>query len=78
TLHQEFLKVLPCLIKGFIWLLLKVVDSSSFSAARPGGQYWFKNLLLRSSQVLIELVGSFLSQRLAAPVKDIGKTLSIS
>ncbi|GJT39072.1 hypothetical protein Tco_0938937 [Tanacetum coccineum] len=30
TLHQEFFKALPCLIKGFIWLLLKVVDFLHF------------------------------------------------
>ncbi|GKD76576.1 hypothetical protein Tco_1339197, partial [Tanacetum coccineum] len=32
----------------------------------------------RPSQVVIEPIGSFLSQRLAASVKDIGNALSIT
>ncbi|GKC16394.1 hypothetical protein Tco_1013176 [Tanacetum coccineum] len=37
TLHEEFFKALLCLIKGFIWLLLKVVDFLHFlhSSTRP-------------------------------------------
>ncbi|GJR19987.1 hypothetical protein Tco_0968514 [Tanacetum coccineum] len=34
---------------------------------RAGGQYLFRNFVLRPSQVVIEPVGLFLSQRLAAP-----------
>ncbi|GKE92620.1 hypothetical protein Tco_1573715, partial [Tanacetum coccineum] len=45
---------------------------------RAGGQYLFINFVLRPSQVVIEPVGSFLSQRLVAPVKDIGNALSIT
>ncbi|GJZ68226.1 hypothetical protein Tco_0631466 [Tanacetum coccineum] len=45
---------------------------------RAGRQYLFKNFVLRPSQVVIELVGSFLSQRLEAPVKDMGNALSIT
>nr|GEV77649.1 hypothetical protein [Tanacetum cinerariifolium] len=45
---------------------------------RAGGQYLRRNFVLRSSQVVIEPDGLFLSQRLAAPVRDIGKALSIT
>nr|GEV67605.1 protein FAR1-related sequence 5-like [Tanacetum cinerariifolium] len=45
---------------------------------RAGGQYLFKIFLLRPSQVVIEPIGLFLSQRIAAPVKDIGNALSIT
>ncbi|GKC41552.1 hypothetical protein Tco_1059274, partial [Tanacetum coccineum] len=45
---------------------------------RVGGQYLLKNFVFKSSQVVIEPDGLFLSQRLAAPVKDIGKALSIT
>ncbi|GJY46686.1 hypothetical protein Tco_0435749 [Tanacetum coccineum] len=37
---------------------------------RVGGQYLFRNFVLRPSQVVIEQVGSFLSQWLSDPVKD--------
>ncbi|GJR51433.1 ribonuclease H-like domain-containing protein [Tanacetum coccineum] len=39
------------------------------SILRASGQYLLRNFVLRSSQVVIELDGLFLSQRLAAPLR---------
>ncbi|GKE27745.1 hypothetical protein Tco_1443129 [Tanacetum coccineum] len=43
------------------------------STVLEGGQYLFRNLVLRISQVVIDHDGWFLSHLLAAPVRDTGK-----
>ncbi|GKB36043.1 hypothetical protein Tco_0880985 [Tanacetum coccineum] len=84
ALYPHLEKAMPSssLITSTLDVPLAIFESISplslDGCSEPGGQYLFKNFVLRSSQVLIEPVGSFLSQRLAAPVKDIGKTQSIS
>ncbi|GJW74625.1 putative reverse transcriptase domain-containing protein [Tanacetum coccineum] len=70
-----------CLFADLLMNLLRVSSIDclrSWYEVRASGQYLFKNLVLRPSQVVIKPVGSFLSQRLAAPVKDIGNDLSIT
>ncbi|GKB69610.1 hypothetical protein Tco_0931022, partial [Tanacetum coccineum] len=52
--------------------------STAVIDVRAGGQYLFRNFVFISSQVVIEPDGLFLKQRLTAPVKDIGKALSIT
>nr|GEU37577.1 hypothetical protein [Tanacetum cinerariifolium] len=47
-------------------------------AVFDGGQYLLRNFVFRSFQVVIEPDGLVLSQRLAAPVKDMRKALSIT
>ncbi|GKA32562.1 hypothetical protein Tco_0718929, partial [Tanacetum coccineum] len=39
---------------------------------RAGEKYLLRNLVFRSSQIVIELVGLFLSHRIVAPVRDMG------
>ncbi|GJV33242.1 putative reverse transcriptase domain-containing protein [Tanacetum coccineum] len=56
--------------KKYPHLFIKTTPSSS-------GQYLLRNFIFKTSQVVIEPNGSFLSHRLAAPVKDTGKARSI-
>ncbi|GKG00729.1 hypothetical protein Tco_0302419 [Tanacetum coccineum] len=56
------------LSSGSCW---KLLISSIFFALWAGGQYLFRNLVLRTSQVVIDPDGWFLS--LAAPMRDTGK-----
>nr|GEX34150.1 hypothetical protein [Tanacetum cinerariifolium] len=53
------------------------IKGTSLSSVRAGGQYLFRNLDFRVFQLVIEPNGSFLSQRLAALVRDMGKARSI-
>nr|GEV11250.1 hypothetical protein [Tanacetum cinerariifolium] len=56
-----------------------LVDMAHFESRilRVGGQYLLKDFDFRVSQFVIKPDGSFLSHRLAAPVRDMGKARSI-
>ncbi|GKE33933.1 hypothetical protein Tco_1453255 [Tanacetum coccineum] len=57
---------------------MATLASATVFDVRAGGQYLLRNFVFISSQVVIEPDGLFLSQRLAATVKDIRKALSIT
>ncbi|GJS57922.1 hypothetical protein Tco_0652706 [Tanacetum coccineum] len=57
---------------------MAVLAAASVFEVRAGGQYLFRNLVLRTSQVVIEPDGWFLSHLLAALVRDMGKARTLS
>nr|GEV10545.1 hypothetical protein [Tanacetum cinerariifolium] len=77
--YEEFMLLRCHFLDGYFCICTGFSRNGTFRVKDlSGGQYLFRNFVFRVSQFVIEHDGSFLSHRLAAPVKEMGKTRSIT